>query len=345
MKVLLVTHRYPPRTGGVENHVQELATRLADRGHEVTVFSADGGNHASSRSSEANVCVRRFRSLHPGEAFYFAPQIAKAVLRFSGEVVHAHNYHALPQAFAALGISEERFVVTPHYHGGSASRVRNSLLSLYRPVGRLALAAADRIVAVSEWERSKLESDFGVDATVIPNGVDVDRFSRAIPENRETPYVLCVGRLEEYKGVQHVIRALPRLPGVDLVVAGDGPYRTQLETLAREENLASRVEFLGFVNEERLPGLYAGATLYITLSTFEAYGLTVGEALAAGTPAVVRTEGALTDWVEHDGVRGIDGPEDLGTSLLTWARETGAPDTTLPTWAEVVDRVEAVYRD
>jgi glycosyltransferase involved in cell wall biosynthesis len=341
MRILFVTHRYPPHTGGVETHVREIATRLADRGHDVTVFSADAGPDVPSEHTDDGVRVRRFRSVSPGGAFYVAPQLALAVRRADAEVVHAHNYHAVPLFFAALGVTDERFVVTTHYHGESASGVRDVLLSFYRPFGRWAVRQADEVIAVSEWEQERLREDFGVDATVIPNGVDVDRFANAEPERRERPYLLCVGRLEEYKGVQHVIRALPELPEYDLVVAGSGPYREELERIARDEGVADRVDFLGYVDDDRLPGLYAGADVYVTMSEFEAYGMTVAEALAAGTPCVILTESALKEWTKYDGVVGVNRAVSVKQSVLA-ASETSVSQSRIG-WNDVVDRICTRY--
>ena len=298
MKILFITHRYPPQTGGVETHVRELAIRFADRGDDVTVFSADAGPNMPTESVIDGVQVRRFRSASPSESFYVAPGLVSMIRRADADVVHAHNYHAIPFLFAALGVTDERFIVTPHYHGGSADSLQNFLLSCYRPVGRWALRRADTVIAVSEWERDRLRADFGVDATVIPNGIETDRFADATPERRDRPYLLSVGRLEAYKGVQHAIRALHELPDYDLVVAGSGPYRDELEQVARFEGVSDRVAFLGYVDDERLPELYTGGAVFLNLSEFEAYGITVAEALAAGTPCVIREAGALRDWTD-----------------------------------------------
>jgi glycosyltransferase involved in cell wall biosynthesis len=344
MKILFVTHRYPPHTGGVETHVQKIATRLVDRGHDVTVFSADAGSDVASEHTDDGVRVRRFQSVSPDGAFYAAPQMALAVCRANADVVHAHNYHACPLLFAALGVTNQRFIVTTHYHGESASGFRDVLLSLYGPLGRWAVRQADEVIAVSEWEQECLQEDFGVSPTVISNGLEVGRFANADPEWRERPYLLCVGRLEEYKGVQHVIRALPDLPKYDLVVAGSGPFREELEQIACEEEVAGRIDFLGYVDDERLPGLYAGADVYVTMSEFEAYGMTVAEALAAGTPCVVREKGALEDWLAEDAVCGVDSC--LNRAIKKGLRRSVSREvasTQISTWDDVVDQVVRVY--
>ncbi|UPW00322.1 glycosyltransferase family 4 protein [Halorussus gelatinilyticus] len=352
MKILQVAPRYAPHTGGVETHVAEISRRLVALGHDVTVFTADAEADLPRRETREGVRVRRFRGFAPGGAFHVAPGVAPAVRRADPDVVHAHNYHSLPAFFAALGVAvggsagpeDARFVVTPHYHGASASDFRDRLLSLYRPLGGWALDRADEVIAVSDWERDRLRSDFGVEATVIPNGLNAERFADATPEERDRPYLLCVGRLEAYKGVQHAIRALSELPEYDLLVAGSGDYREELEAVARREGVASRVEFLGYVADERLPGLYAGASAYLTLSTFEAYGMTVAEALAAGTPCVVREAGALVDWADRPDCESVAAiaPETVAEAVRN-AVGRDAPAAALPTWDDVADRVLTRY--
>ncbi len=309
----------------------------------MSVFSADAGSDVSSSECDDGVRIRRFRSCSPGDAFYIAPQLVRAIRQAEADIVHAHNYHAVPVLFAALGVSDERFVVTTHYHGGSASPIRDRLLSLYRPIGRWAVKQADDVIAVSEWEREQLRKDFGVEATVIPNGLNVDRFVNAEPEERERPYLLCVGRLEEYKGIQHVIRALPELPQYELVVAGTGPYREVLVQMARTERVADRVEFLDFVDDERLSRLYAGADVYITLSEFEAYGMTVAEALATGTPCVVNANTALEEWTVTQGVVGIT---DLKSEVIVESVRQAHEQSVLkqpPTWSQTVENLINIY--
>jgi glycosyltransferase involved in cell wall biosynthesis len=344
MEILQVTPRYPPHAGGVETHVAEISERLAARGHDVTVFAADAGDDVPRNHVREGVRVRRFNSFAPGGAFHIAPGIGPAVRKADPDVIHAHNYHSLPAFFATLGVGDARFVVTPHYHGGSASNFRNRLLSLYRPIGGWALNRADEVVAVSEWERNRLRADFSVEANVVPNGLHVKQFVGATPEERDRPYLLCVGRLEEYKGVQHAIRALPELPEFDLLVAGSGEYRSELERIARETGVADRVEFLGFVADDRLPGLYAGAAAHLLLSSFEAYGMTVAEALASRTPCVVRTGSALDDWAANSGVVAIDHPvpEDVAEAVHG-IRERDPDTTNLLDWETVTDQVVARY--
>jgi len=345
MKILQVTPRYPPQSGGVESHVQQISERLVDRGHDVTVVTADARKEGKHRDQQNGVVVRRYQSLAPNDVIHFCPQITTAVRTSDAEIVHAHNYHSLPLVFAALGAGNRRFVVTTHYHGGSASSIRKRLLSVYHPIGRRSVQRADEVIAVSEWERDQLRTDFAVEATVIPNGVAIDRFNEATATEHDRPYLLTVGRLEAYKGVQHMIRAMNLLPEYDLLIAGSGSYREQLEQLAHEEGVAEQVAFLGYVADEELPRLYAGADVYVTMSEFEAYGMTVAEALAAGTPCVVRDGAALQDWAQKDGTVGISTvtPESIQQAVRS-VNQISIPGLENRSWEMVTTQLlETVY--
>lgn len=344
MHVLHVTHRYPPSDGGVERHVRALATRQRAAGHRVTVVAADGGVDRPVFEVREGVAVRRLNGVAPGGAYYFVPGLSPALQGGPADLVHVHNYHALPFVQAALA-TDVPVVATPHYHGTSDDVLRRLLLRAYRPLGRRALARADAVVAVGDWERGRLAADFGVDATLVRNGVD-DRFAaaRGTSSDRERPYLLCVGRLVAYKGVDRAIRALGALPEYDLLVAGSGPERAAFERLARRAGVADRVTLLGYVPDDDLPGLYAGASAHLALSSVEAHGLTVGESLAAGTPAVVYARRGLRDWAaREDCVAVAERSPHAVAAAVRRAVDLDAPCASVPTWDDCADGVAAVY--
>lgn len=345
MKIVQVTPRYAPHTGGVETHVQEISEQFVQLGHQVTVVTADLSDDTEPVERINSVDVLRHRGFAFEDSFHIAPGILSTIKKTEADVVHVHNYHSLPLFFAALGVDDERLIVTPHYHGASTDAIRDALLAAYRPIGRWALEKGDAVVAVSEWERERLHDDFSVEATVIPNGLNVGRFERATPETRDRPYLLFVGRLERYKGVQYVIRALNELPEYDLVVVGTGPHRETLERIAEREGVADRVDFLGFVENDRLPELYAGAEVFTTLSRFEAYGLTVSEALAAGTPCVVREAGALVEWTRKDGVAGVTDVEPSSVKVAVNSVVDHTPTVKIPTWSAVTEQLIEIYSE
>lgn len=342
MHIGFVTSRYRPHAGGVETHVEQLATRLVDRGHTVTVISADADPGLAKMTVRDGVLVRRFIPVGSTDIFHLAVGIAPLIRRSEFDIVHAHNYHSFPFVLGAIG-SRVPVVCTPHYHGGSADSLRDKLLSLYQPVGWAVFERAVAVVAVSTWEKDQLAADFGIESTVIPNGIDVDRFRSATPADTTSPTLLTVGRLVEYKGVQHVIRALTNLPEYQLRVVGDGPYRDSLEACACEVGVSDRVEFLGYVPDSELAHQYASADVFVSMSSVEAAGITTGEALAAGTPAIVRHSKGLRDWAQRDDCLSAD-PASL-SDAVSRVRSWSAPSEPLPTWDQAVDKLESIYRN
>jgi glycosyltransferase involved in cell wall biosynthesis len=127
---------------------------------------------------------------------------------------------------------------------------------------------------------------------VLPNGVDLEQFQpRPRDEARRKfsisgPTLLSVGHLIERKGHDLTIRSLNQLPGVSLVIAGEGPERSALESLVRQIGVADRVRFLGLVSQADLPDLYSAADALVLASSREGWANVLLEAMACGTPAI-----------------------------------------------------------
>jgi glycosyltransferase involved in cell wall biosynthesis len=109
--------------------------------------------------------------------------------------------------------------------------------------------------------------------------------------------------------------------------------------------VGDRVEFLGYVPDRQLPPLYAGADVYVSLSEFEAFGLTVGEALASGTPCVLRDAGALSDWCDRDDCICVSdaSSENVAKAVRRASGRSASPEG-LYDWDDVVESVLDEYR-
>jgi len=211
--------------------------------------------------------------------------------------------------------------------------------------------------------------------TVIPNGVDLERFSD-VDEDRvsevettyglsEGPAVLFVGTIMPRKGVDDLVRAIAEVveegyDDVRVVLAGeddlDGEYVAEVESLVREAGLESTVTMPGFVPAEDLPALYAAADVFAMPSREEGFGMTVTEAMAAGTPVVGTRVGGIPQLVA-DGQEGAlvdpNDPEALATALY---RVLSSSDRAVMgeraveraesySWRSVGEDFEGVYRE
>jgi glycosyltransferase involved in cell wall biosynthesis len=159
---------------------------------------------------------------------------------------------------------------------------------------RWAAGVAAGIITVCEALKQPL-LDMGVPADkiqVLRNGVDLisfhphDRAAARAKLGVSGPVLLSVGLLIERKGHALVIEALRQLPDMTLLIAGDGPDRTDLETKARGAGVADRVRFLGEVSHHTLPEIYSAADALVLASSREGWANVLLEAMACGTPVV-----------------------------------------------------------
>lgn len=347
MKVLYITHRYVPETGGVETHVATLARALAAAGDDVTVATVSPSRAFVGERQEDGIRVLRYAATVPGQHFRSSLDLSRRLSVDVGavDVVHAHNYHALA-ALAGLRV-DAPLVVTSHYHGGSQSPVRDMLHRVYRPVGRRLLTSATRLIAVSEAERRRVAEHFPSVAdrlSVVPNGAR----PAAAARDRQPGEVVVIGRLEHYKRVDTIIDAIGLMPTARLTVVGQGAARASLEARARTVAPA-RIRFTGRIELELLDRILAQAAVLAAASEHEAFGLTAADALATGVPVVASAIDAHRDLMA---LAGVGAPMSLvtGHEPAAWAAALQAALATgwttpvdLPSWADVVGRTRDVY--
>jgi glycosyltransferase involved in cell wall biosynthesis len=183
--------------------------------------------------------------------------------------------------------------------GPLARAALSALKSPLRSWDQAAARSADQYLVNSTFTRDQVRSAYGIDATVVhpPHHMDADAPRAAVPGIADE-YVLCVARLQGYKNVDAVVRAMELLPDLRLVVVGDGPQRGRLQRIA-----GGNVTFLRDVDDAALRWLYANAAALVGAS-YEDFGLTPVEAAAFGVPTVALRFGGYLDTVV-DGRTGL----------------------------------------
>jgi len=354
MKICQVCHRFPPYTGGIETHVYEISKRLAKE-FDVEVLTTDPSGKLRSKEEIEGFTVRRFKSYAPSEAYYFSLDLYRYLKRNSDkyDMIHAHNYHAFPALFAAITKGKNRLVFSPHYHASGHSFFRNLLHKPYKLLGKKIFEKADTVICVSNFEKSLVLKNFKIDEGkihVVPNGINLEEFRgvEEIKKNKDenSKVILYVGRIEKYKGVDYIVKAVKLLPeNYVLEVVGKGSYRPKIVELAKKLGVISRVRFYQDLSREELVERYAKADVFVLLSKHEAFGIAVAEALAAKTPCVVAKTSALKEWVDEKNVFGVDYPIDVLelAELIKKVSEVDAVDVKLPDWNEVAERLTEIY--
>jgi glycosyltransferase involved in cell wall biosynthesis len=167
---------------------------------------------------------------------------------------------------------------------------------------RLLLRCFDRVVAVSDSTRARLSGGQALEEklSIIGNGVEMPELSgaQASAANGHSSMVVGVAaRLSREKGVEIFLRAAAEVagihPGTRFVIAGDGPERPHLETLAKELGLVSRVTFLGFCSN--IGSFLSGLNIFVQPSLVDAMPMSVLEAMAHGLPVIAAAVGAIPE--------------------------------------------------
>ena len=341
--------------GGTEVHVAQVGSRLAARGHDVTVFTTALGGEGEGRHRIDGMDIERLRAWPAKRDLYVTPALRKRVARGGFDLVHVQGYHTFvaPAAMSGAIAADVPFVVTFH-SGGHSSRLRRSARPLQQRLLKPLLEQASMLIGVSDFEVRHFEQRLGLASsnfTTISNGVD-DAFATAIPSGEEA-LVSSVGRLEEYKGHQHAIDAFARvadeMPHARLRIVGTGPLEATLRTMVRDRRVDDRVDFVSVAFGERreMAQILADSHVVVLASSYESQGIVGLEALASGAGLIVHDGSALADLEIYPGVDVVPRGDRAGLAdslrkQLATPRVPTRPS--FPNWDGVADEVECVYR-
>jgi phosphatidylinositol alpha-mannosyltransferase len=271
--------------GGVQEQVLAMSRELTRRGDEVLVISPDASDTATYDTLATVRHVGRLWSLPANGSrapLTLSPLAARrthALLRrFRPDVVHVHEPFAPLLAWSTLRAHDIATVGTFHRSGNGPA------LRLTGPLLRQLAKGLDVATAVSEPAAHTIAVAAGVQATVLFNGLEMERFVRYPRERVGEATLLVVGRLEGRKGQRHAINAVREhnARGGDqwrLVVLGDGPERARREALAGHDE---QIRFVGALDDERKRAWMRRVNVLLAPSTGgESFGLILLEGMAS----------------------------------------------------------------
>jgi len=372
MKICFVSNvLYPFVTGGAEKRIYEIGTRLADKGHEVTLYGRHYWEGPEVMEFEGMTlrAVAPEKGLHSGErrsiteAIDFAarvlPQLRRHLYDDGHDVVVASVFPYFPVLTTKLATlrTDTPLVTTWHevwrdyweeYLGHLASFGKlTEHITARTPQHPIAISGmtADRLAAIGPT-RETIE--------IVPNGIDVEQIKN-VPLPEEGYDVLFAGRLVEHKNVDVLLDAFNPTASkedVTLGIVGDGPERERLEAKRESLTHADRVEFLGFLDDyEDVLGHMRATDVFASPSIREGFGITFVEAMAADCTVIAadHTDSAADEVIGNAGFLVEPTVESLTETLddaLCGERPPTNPVERAQRydWDAVADQAEAAYQ-
>ena len=306
--LVILTLDFRPDFGGVQEYLYESAKRLCSDFDVYILTPIAGDIHENPYFNRVVLSTT-----NPFAIYKLLRQLSPDFVL----VGHAHSKLLIPAflngRFGLITYGNDFLAAQNRWH----HRIFNWLIKRSKP-----------LIAISHTTANHLQK-IGLEATaVIHPGTDPDRFKPSHAKKINQPLtLLTISRLVPRKGIDTIIRALPRIlnkvPDVEYILGGNGPEKQNLIKLARTLEVEHRINFLGFVPDSDLPNLYQEADLFVMLSheedkeSIEGFGIVYLEASATGLPIVATHSGGIIEAV-IDGKTGVlIPPNDVKTCSRT----------------------------
>ncbi|MDG5814753.1 glycosyltransferase family 4 protein [Chitinispirillales bacterium ANBcel5] len=376
MKIAIVSPYFYPWYGGITEHVYHQYKELKRRGHQVKVITPfNGGDRVEERNDIIKLGIPI--PLIVNGSIVKVPlfgrskkAVTKILKEGSFDVIHMHQ-----PLFCLLGLSflerirdwRNRGIPVPsvvgtfHASGGGTEKFLINRGGFYF---KRFCSQFDSRIAVSLASRDFVHQVLPGKYEIIPNGVDVNRFSQT--KEKITRYddgitnILFVGRLEPRKGITSLLKSVSLINNYTtkeyrLLVVGNGTltnfYRNKLDP-----QVLDKVEFLGDVSFEDLPKYYKTAHIFCSPATNrESFGIVLIEAMASGVPIIAGNNEGYRKVIK-DNVNGIlvdpENPEALARCIANLVEKEnlrkslaalGSVDCTKYSWSNIVDKLEQIY--
>lgn len=327
---------YWPNESGAERQAHRQAVELVRRGHRVIVLTRrvkSLPNDEVLNGVEIRRHIRTIDNMGPAFGLSFVTSLSRALWRLRKQIDIVHCHQALWEAVASgLVIKRMRGVVSvvQPAAGGEFGEATALARTRGRRILRRSILRNDHFVAISQQIEEELLAQ-GVQPdrlTRIGSGVDTEDFSPGatplddlpLTDFPPAPRVLFLGRLHAQKNLHVLLQAwkfvVEHSPSATLLLAGDGPQRSELTQLADDLQISNSVQFLGTIEN---PQEYLRASqVFVLPSHAEGMSNSLLEAMSAGLPIITSKAGGNTDLIQHEQtgiLADASQPEDLAAAI------------------------------
>jgi glycogen(starch) synthase len=329
MNIAIVASAFHPSVGGVEELVRQLALEQRRRGWGTVVAVNRWPRDLPAHDQVQTIPVHRYAFRTGGggmrrrlAALLLAgPELLRFCRDLTADAIDVLHIQCISSngryAMAAQQRLRLPLVVSLQ---GELTMDANQIYQRYpraRAMYRQVLARADVITACSGQTLREAEAFFGKSlahkSRVIYNGVNLEEFEKVSPYVGPRLYILAIGRHVPQKGFDVLLRAYAKAGSAthDLLLAGDGPERAALESLAMELGIGDSVRFLGAVDHATAVSLFTGCSFFVLPSRHEPMGIVNLEAMAAGKAVVASAVGGVPELLTQDQTGLLVPPENV----------------------------------
>jgi L-malate glycosyltransferase len=301
-------------------HTQKWAYYFAGRGHQLDILSFRPAKLDTAQVHYVNAGVVRTEG---GNWRYLLrlPTVRRLILQSKPDLIFCH-YLTSYGLIGALLKSSLPLVVWLH---GTDALVTPDRSPMYRWAMRYTLARCDLIIMAAAHMERRVQQMGGKDKRlmILPVGADLRKFNQATLVERKDLTCISNRQLVKNSNVDLLLAAIAHVrqmrPGIHLTIAGDGPLRSELESVGHRLDLASQVKFLGDVSNDAMPDLLRQHSLYLSATRSDGTSISLLEAMACGTFPIVSDIPANRAWIT-DGRNGflipLDQPDLLAQRIL-----------------------------
>jgi len=313
LRILVLTHEYPPVGGGGGRVAQDLSQGFVQAGHQVHVITAQCGD-LIAEDKDRGVNVRRIKSLRkePYQASFFAMlafvitasiETLKSIHNWKPDVLHVHfAVPAGPIAWVANRLTKIPYILTIHLGdvpGGTPQKTDRWFKFIF-PFTPPIWKKAAKVVAVSNYTKELALKRYDVPIEIIHNGIHVDP-QQLVVQLQDPIEIVFAGRMIDQKDPVQVVRILAQCKQYQwhCTMFGDGPLKELVEKEIKKEDLESRFNLPGWLSPEMVQNHLLKSDILLMPSLSEGMPVIGVHALAAGLCLIVSKVGGFVEIVDN----------------------------------------------
>jgi glycosyltransferase involved in cell wall biosynthesis len=307
MRILLASDFFYPKIGGISSHLEDLASFLLNKGHEVFVVSKKG-NYNDSQFSFPVFRVNSVLGTSQPIDIPRTDELTTIIRKIQPDIIHSHHAFS-PVSLLALKTAKELGI--PTVLTNHSIQFLYDLDYIWKPASyvlfpyREYINKADKIIAVSNAAAEFISyfTNNHKNILVIPNGIKTKEF---LPKKKEFDgkTILFTGRIVYRKGVHFLIEAMSRVikkkKEAKLIIIGQGYFRPFIKNLIKIYHLEDNVILKKSLPRNQLKKYYQKANVFTCPSLYgESFGIVVLEAMASCTPVVASNQGGIKEIIRN----------------------------------------------